>query len=92
MPRSTTPLTPMQLPFMPSSTPEHLNPRYLCWNDVGVVRSYGNPNEDDEQCSIEVEFHDTTFHNSMMMQNYQGYTRGSLSTTALAVANAKLSF
>lgn len=57
---------------------------------MGVVRSYGNPEDDSsEQCSIEVEFHDTTFHNSMMMQNYQGYTMGVVSTTVLAVANAR---
>lgn len=89
-PRARTPVTLMQAAFMPTSTPEHLNPRYLCWNEVGVVRCYGTPDDDsNEQCSIEVEFHDTTFHNSMMMQNYQGYTMGSLSTTALAVANAR---
>lgn len=80
----------MQTAFMPTSTPEHLNPRYLCWNEIGIVRSYGNLDEDSgEQCSIEVEFHDTTFHNSMMMQNYHNYTMGSLSPTALAVANVR---
>lgn len=75
---------------MPSSSPEHLDPRYLCWNDVGIVRSYGN-NADDESASksIEVEFHDSTFHNSMMIQNYQDYTMGSLSKSALAVANSR---
>lgn len=72
---------------MPSSTPEHLNPRYLCWNDVGIVRAYG-ASEDDSK-SIEVEFHDATFHNSMMMQNYQNYTMASLNTSALAVANSE---
>lgn len=70
---------------MPSSTPEHLNPRYLCWNDVGIVRAYGT--SDDESKSIEVEFHDATFHNSMMMQNFHNYTLASLSMTALGVAN-----
>lgn len=80
----------MQSPFMPTSTPEHLNPRYLCWNEVGIVRSYGNPDDDSgEQCSIEVEFHDTTFHNSMMMQNYQNYNKGALSTSALTIANSR---
>lgn len=55
-----------------------------------MVRSYGRPDDDSgEQCSIEVDFHDTTFHSSMMMQNYQGYTMGSLSTTALVVANSR---
>ncbi|KRT85068.1 hypothetical protein AMK59_290 [Oryctes borbonicus] len=84
--RPRTPEIPMQSPFMPSSTPEHLSPRYLCWNDVGIVKAYGSP--EDESKSIEVEFHDTTFHNSMMMQNFQNYTMGSLSTGALAVASS----
>ncbi|KAK9692495.1 Minichromosome loss protein, Mcl1, middle region [Popillia japonica] len=85
--RPRTPEVPLQAAFMPSSTPEHLNPRYLCWNDVGIVRAYG-ASEDDSK-SIEVEFHDATFHNSMMMQNYQNYTMASLNTSALAVANSE---
>ncbi|CAH0555298.1 unnamed protein product [Brassicogethes aeneus] len=87
--RARTPEVPLQGAFMPSSTPDHLDPRYLCWNHVGVIRSYGlNSNDESASKSIEVEFHDTTFHSSMMMQNYQEYTMGSLSTGALAVANS----
>ncbi|KAJ8931897.1 hypothetical protein NQ314_015166 [Rhamnusium bicolor] len=74
---------------MPSSTPEHLDPRYLCWNDVGIIRSYGNNADETASKSIEVEFHDSTFHNSMMMQNYQDYTMGSISKAALVVANSR---
>lgn len=75
---------------MPSSTPDHLDPRYMCWNEVGVIRCYGNNAEDETVMkSIEVEFHDSTFHNSMMMQNYQDYTMGSLSKSVLAVANSR---
>lgn len=88
-PRPRTPETPLQLPFMPSSTPDHLDPRYLCWNDIGIIRSYGSISDESASKSIEVEFHDSTFHNSMMMQNYQEYTMGSLSKAALAVANSK---
>ncbi|GJQ71634.1 hypothetical protein Trydic_g11333 [Trypoxylus dichotomus] len=84
--RPRTPEIPMQSPFMPSSTPVHLSPRYLCWNDVGIVKAYGT--SDDESKSIEVEFHDATFHNSMMMQNFQNYTMGSLSSGALTVASS----
>lgn len=86
--RPRTPEVPLQAVFMPTSTPEHLNPRYLCWNDIGIVRSYGNEDEDGQK-SIEVEFHDATFHSSMMMSNFLGYTMGSLSSTVLAVANTK---
>ncbi|XP_018571784.1 WD repeat and HMG-box DNA-binding protein 1 [Anoplophora glabripennis] len=87
-PRPRTPETPLQSPFMPSSTPDHLDPRYLCWNDIGIIRSYGGVADESASKSIEVEFHDSTFHNSMMMQNYQEYTMGSLSKAALAVANS----
>lgn len=86
-PRPRTPEVPLQAAFMPSSTPEHLNPRYLCWNEVGVVKCYGTP-DDDQGKSIEVEFHDFNFHNSMMLQNFQNYTMGSISPACLAVANA----
>lgn len=70
----------------------HLNPRYLCYNEIGIVKSYINTAEDEETDatgSIEVEFHDTTFHNSIMLSNFQNYNLASLSSTALVVANAK---
>ncbi|XP_076266866.1 chromosome transmission fidelity 4 [Rhynchophorus ferrugineus] len=87
-PRPRSPEVPLQAPFMPSSTPEHLDPRYLCYNGVGVVKSYGN-SADDEMASktIEVEFHDSTFHNSMMLQNYQDYSIGCVDKGALVLAN-----
>ncbi|KAL3269048.1 hypothetical protein HHI36_008131 [Cryptolaemus montrouzieri] len=90
-PRPRTPVIPLQEPFMPSSTPIHLDPRYLCWNEVGIIRGYGTILDEDESSpkSIEVDFHDSTFHNSMMMQNYHNYTLGSLSISVLAVANEK---
>lgn len=90
-PRPKTPEIPMQDCFMPSSTPTHLDPRYMCWNDVAVIRCYGSSLDDDVETGkhIEVEFHDYSFHNSMMMQNYHGYFLGSVSTTALAVANTR---
>ncbi|KAJ8971614.1 hypothetical protein NQ317_014735 [Molorchus minor] len=82
-PRARTPEVLPQRHFMPSSTPEHLDPRYLCWNEVGVIKSYGNTSDETSSKSIEVEFHDTTFHNSMMLQNYQDYTMGTISKAAL---------
>ncbi|XP_044753645.1 WD repeat and HMG-box DNA-binding protein 1 isoform X1 [Coccinella septempunctata] len=89
-PRPRTPEIPLQPAFMPSSTPTHLDPRYLCWNEVGIVRGYGSILDEDESTSksIEVDFHDSTFHSSMMMQNFQNYMMGSLSTSALVVANS----
>lgn len=91
-PRPRTPEIPLQNPFMPSSTPEHLNPRYLCWNEVGVIRRYGSLSDEDSVKSIEVEFHDAFFHNSMMIQNYHDYFLGSLSKGALVVANSRYAY
>lgn len=54
---------------------------------MGIVKYYGSVEDDSK--SIEVEFHDATFHNSMMMQNFQNYRMASLSTAALAVANSE---
>jgi chromosome transmission fidelity protein 4 len=88
-PRPKTPEIPLQPPFMPSSTPEHLNPRYLCWNEVGIIRSYGAMTDDDSGKSIEIEFHNSAFHNSMMLQNYQEYIMGTISKAAVAVASAR---
>lgn len=88
-PRPRTPEIPLQNSFMPSSTPEHLNPRYLCWNGIAVIRCYGNAEETESGRSIEVEFHDSTFHNSMMIQNFQNYFMGTVSMSALAVANSR---
>lgn len=89
-PRPRTPTVPLQPPFMPSSTPEHLDPRYLCYNHIGLVKCYGN-NSDEEMSSknIEVEFHDSSFHSSMMVPNFRDFTLGALGKGALAVANSK---
>ncbi|KAK5644872.1 hypothetical protein RI129_006172 [Pyrocoelia pectoralis] len=87
-PRPRTPEIPLQTAFMPTSTPEHLNPRYLCWNEIGVVKSYRNDINDDSAKSIEVEFHDSSLHNSMMIQNFHDYTMGSLSSIVFTIAKS----
>lgn len=79
----------MQKAFVPTSTPEHLNPRYLCWNDVGIMRCYGSYEDESDNKSIEVEFHDASLHNSMTVPNFQSYTMGTLSKTSLIVANSR---
>lgn len=90
-PRPKTPEIPLQDSFMPSSTPCHLDPRYMCWNDVAVIRCYGGSLDEDAETGkyIEVEFHDYSFHNSMMIQNYHNYFLGTVSRTALVIASLK---
>lgn len=73
---------PLQPPFQPSSTPRHLEHRYLLWNDVGIVRAH----ETDSENSIEVEFHDASVHHGIHMSNYLNHKMASLSTTVLALA------
>lgn len=73
---------PLQPPFQPSSTPRHLEHRYLLWNDVGIVRAH----ENDTENSIEVEFHDASVHHAIHMTNYLHHQMASLSTTVLALA------
>ncbi|XP_057323397.1 WD repeat and HMG-box DNA-binding protein 1 [Microplitis mediator] len=74
----------MQDPFQPGSTPVHLLSRFMVWNDVGIVRCYTS--EDNEESSIEVEFHDTSVHHSMHMSNYFRHTIAALSCEALAMS------
>ncbi|KAG4078619.1 hypothetical protein HA402_015209 [Bradysia odoriphaga] len=72
----------IQPPFQSSSTPSHLEHRYMCWNNVGVVKAH---NTDDEN-SIGVEFHDASVHHDIHIGNYLNHTMAALSTTVLALA------
>ncbi|XP_013197193.2 WD repeat and HMG-box DNA-binding protein 1 [Amyelois transitella] len=74
---------PRQPPFQPSSTPSQLEHRYLCWNEVGIVRCHTLENG---ESSIDVEFHDTNVHHGINLNNYLNHTMASLSTTVLALA------
>ncbi|XP_034948517.1 WD repeat and HMG-box DNA-binding protein 1-like [Chelonus insularis] len=74
----------LQEPFQPGSTPAHLLSRFMMFNDVGMVKCYQN--EEGGEASIEVEFHDTSVHNSMHIVNYLNHTLAALSTEALALS------
>ncbi|XP_026758868.2 WD repeat and HMG-box DNA-binding protein 1 [Galleria mellonella] len=74
---------PPQPPFQPSSTPTHLEHRYMCWNDIGIVRCHSLENG---ESSIDVEFHDTNVHHGIHLNNYLNHTMASLSSTVLALA------
>ncbi|XP_072941317.1 WD repeat and HMG-box DNA-binding protein 1 [Epargyreus clarus] len=74
---------PAQPPFQPSSTPVHLEHRYMCWNDVGIVRCHTGENG---ESSIDVEFHDSNLHHGINLNNYLNHTVASLSTNILALA------
>lgn len=73
---------PLQAPFQPGATSKSLDHRYMVWNHVGIVRAHKTDNEN----SIEVEFHDSSVHHGIHMNNYLNHTMASLSTTVLALA------
>ena len=81
--KATIPEINLQAPFQPGSSPIHLLSRFMVWNEIGIVKCYVTDDEDDS--SIEVEFHDTTIHHSMHMNNYLRHTMAALSTQALAL-------
>uniref|UniRef100_A0A1A9WIP5 Uncharacterized protein n=1 Tax=Glossina brevipalpis TaxID=37001 RepID=A0A1A9WIP5_9MUSC len=73
-----------QTPFQPSSTPIHLEHRYLVWNSVGIVTSHA---DGDNGGSIDVEFHDASVHHSLHIPNYNNHNMASLSSAALVLAS-----
>lgn len=74
--------TPLQRAFQPGSTPEHLSSRFMVWNSVGVIRQYNN----DDENSIDIEFHDTSMHHAMHIMNSMNYTMADMSTEAVVLA------
>lgn len=76
--------TKRQEPFQPGSSPVHLHHRYMVWNNVGIVRCFGE--EDQGISSIEVEFHDTSIHHGLHIPNTLSHTMAALSTQALILA------
>ncbi|XP_048489495.1 WD repeat and HMG-box DNA-binding protein 1 [Plutella xylostella] len=74
---------PPQPPFQPSATPTHLEHRYMCWNEVGIVRCHTQENG---ESTIDVEFHDAGVHHGIHLNNYLNHTMASLSTTVLVLA------
>ncbi|PVD25434.1 hypothetical protein C0Q70_13090 [Pomacea canaliculata] len=76
--------TPLQKPFQPGSSPEHLSSRYMKWNNVGIIRQYNT----EEENSIDIEFHDTAIHHAMHITNNCDYSMADLSIEAVILATA----
>uniref|UniRef100_A0A0K8V9W1 WD repeat and HMG-box DNA-binding protein 1 n=1 Tax=Bactrocera latifrons TaxID=174628 RepID=A0A0K8V9W1_BACLA len=68
--------------FQPGATPNHLEHRYLVWNDVGIVTAHTEGNDG----SLDVEFHDASVHHSLHIPNYSNHNMASLSTSVLALS------
>ncbi|KAM7345136.1 chromosome transmission fidelity 4 [Cochliomyia hominivorax] len=72
-----------QTAFQPSSTPTHLEHRYLVWNTIGIVTMH----TDGQDGAIDVEFHDASVHHSLHIPNYNNHNMASLSSSVLAMAS-----
>ncbi|KAJ6652739.1 hypothetical protein lerEdw1_010930, partial [Lerista edwardsae] len=71
--------TPRQKPFQSGSTPVHLIHRFMVWNSTGIIRCYG----DEQENAIDVEFHDTAIHHAMHLPNSLNHTMADLSSEAI---------
>ncbi|XP_071962820.1 WD repeat and HMG-box DNA-binding protein 1-like [Antedon mediterranea] len=78
-------VTPLQKPFISGATPVHLTCRFMKWNNVGIVRSY----DSEEESSVDVEFHDSSVHHALHIDNQLSYTMADLSTQAVVLASEK---
>lgn len=55
------------------------------WNSVGIIRQYNN----EEENSIDVEFHDTSVHHAIHIPNTSNYTMADLSSEAVLLATER---
>lgn len=72
----------IQSAFQTGSTPSSLEHRFMVWNHIGIVRSHKTDAED----SIEAEFHDTSTHHGIHMNNHLNHSMAALSSSVLALA------
>ena len=52
------------------------------WNSVGIVRCYNTESDN----SIDVEFHDTSLHHSLHINNYLKHSMAALTEQVLVLA------
>jgi WD40 repeat protein len=71
-----------QVAFQPSSTPLNLDERYMVWNSIGVITQYNK--EGDE--SIEIEFHNASYHHTIHVKNHLGHTMADMSKEVVVLA------
>ncbi|KAL9701191.1 hypothetical protein quinque_004632 [Culex quinquefasciatus] len=74
----------MQEYFQPGSTPVNFENRYMCYNHVGIIRAHRSVSDEKEN-SIEVEFHDSSKHHGIHLNNYLNHKVAGLSETVVAM-------
>ena len=72
----------IQVAFQPSSTPLNLTERFMAFNSVGQITQFNKHNDD----SIDIEFHDASFHHAIHLQNHLGHTMADMSKEAIVLA------
>ncbi len=82
-PISYKPVNYLQPAFQCSSTPLTLAERYMVWNTIGLITQYIK--EGDE--SIDIEFHNASYHHTIHIKNQFGYTMADMSKEAIVMAS-----
>lgn len=59
---------------------------FQVWNSLGLIRNYEI--EDDEFDSIDIEFHDLSFHSSIRLRNQHEYSLAALGNQAVIFASS----
>lgn len=72
----------LQDPFQPGASPGHLQARFLVYNSVGIVKSYTT----EEESSLDVEFHDSSVHHPLHLNNNLNHSMAALNDKVLALA------
>ena len=70
--------------FQPGSTPSEKDDKFLCWNHIGKMRAIDGENDDK---SIEIEFHDIKTHHAIHLSNLDGFKIGCLGRYGYCLAS-----
>ena len=73
----------IQVPFQPASTPLALLERFMCWNSIGLITQFCTPGDE----SIDIEFHNASYHHTIHIKNQFGYTMADVSKEAVVLAS-----
>ena len=69
--------------FQASSTSLTLTERYMVWNSVGLITQFMKDGDE----SIDIEFHNASYHHTIHLKNQFGYTMGDISKEAIVLAS-----
>lgn len=72
-----------QTAFQSSSTPLNLPERYMVWNSIGLITQFMKDGDE----SIDIEFHNATYHHTIHIKNQFGYTMADMSKEAVVMAS-----